>query len=61
MHGGGAGVFALGLKAHTMIGPVVTAVLWAQGEQSIMFNFVPDSGFCIPELCIAHRQIQRLP
>ena len=56
MRGGGDGLFAQGLKAHTMIGLVATAERY--GSKSSMLNFVPDGGFCTPEFCIAYRQTQ---
>ena len=49
MRCGGGSPSAQGLKAHSMIGLMVTA---EQGEQSCMFNFVPDGGFCTPEFIL---------
>ena len=35
MHGGGGGLFAQGLKAHTMIGLVVTAEYYGHKESKV--------------------------
>ena len=36
MHGGGGGLFARGLKAHTMIGLVVTAECYGHKESKVL-------------------------
>ena len=36
MHGGGGGLFAQGLKAHTMIGLVVTAECYGHKESKVL-------------------------
>lgn len=45
MHGGGSGLFAQGLKAHTVIGQVAAAERYGRGgAQSNIFNSVPGAG-----------------
>ena len=39
MHGGGGGLFAQGLKAHTMIGLVTTAEYYGQKESKVLCSF----------------------
>ena len=38
MHGGGGGLLAQGLKAHTMIGLVVTAVCYGRKESRVVYS-----------------------
>ena len=63
MHDGGDGLFAQDLKAHTVIGLVVTAELYGRKESGVVCSILyPMVAFVVtPEFCIVYRQTQHPP